>query len=85
MRGILQDVRFAARTFRRRPTVTLLAVLTLALGVGANTLVFGVTTFDLMSVLGAAITVTAVGAAAAAIPAWRASGVAPLAALKADG
>jgi putative ABC transport system permease protein len=40
--GIVRDVRFALQSLRRSPGFTLIAIVTLALGVGANTSAFGI-------------------------------------------
>jgi putative ABC transport system permease protein len=41
-RGWLQDLRFATRAIRRQPVPSLVIIATLAVGIGANTTVFGV-------------------------------------------
>jgi predicted permease len=40
MRGVIEDLRYAARVLRRTPTLTAVAVLTLALGIAVTTTVF---------------------------------------------
>jgi predicted permease len=42
MENLIQDIRFAVRTFLKNPGFALLAILTLALGIGANTAIFTV-------------------------------------------
>jgi putative ABC transport system permease protein len=51
METLLQDIRYGVRTFLAKPVVAILAVLALALGIGASTAIFSVVNTVLLRAL----------------------------------
>jgi putative ABC transport system permease protein len=83
--ALLHDLRYAARAMIRASGLTLVAILTLALGIGATTTMFsGVGDLDPRMLIGVAAIMLGVAFIAAFLPACRAGAIDPLTVLRHD-
>ena len=81
---LVQDIRFAVRSLRRAPLFVLTVLVIVSLGTGVASAMFGISTTDPPTYVVVALILVLSAGLAAWVPAYRATRVDPMRALRCD-